>query len=258
LDADEDSARLRQFAEELISVSNEVAESLEGVTDAASATRAAPKVQPLIDRQDFLMNQLAAAKVELGRQKYNEIVGPHRTAITTASLQATQAHAKVFGNSELLLAWQRGLKNSEPPSDGSATPATEDPVENYLQQAEHFAKMNQQFCGILDSASDRASAQAAAEQIRAKLPEYERAMRQMTAAFLRLSDADKDRAMQELARRPRPHGADIVTAITRALRGPAPEELRPVMGEIMNVYVNVIPGEPAKQKLRKQMIDLGL
>jgi hypothetical protein len=80
----------------------------------------------------------------------------------------------------------------------------------------------------------------------------------MTAGFIRLSDADKDRVMQQRAQRPRPKGADIVSAVKRALRGPAPEELRPALGKLMNAYVEVLPGEPAKQQLRKEMIDLGL
>jgi hypothetical protein len=261
VELDEDSKRLQKFAEELVSVSNKIVAGLQGVTDADSAASAAPTIQPLIDRQDDLMNQMTAAEEELGEKKYNEAVRPYRAAITTSTLQAMQAQEKVFANAELLLAWEDSVKKSEVRSGDSEPPAatpSEDPVEVYLEQLEQFAEMNQEFCGILDGVSNRDSAKAAAEQIQNKLPDYERTVRQMTAGFVQLSDADKDRAMQELARRPRPRRADIVSSVSRALRGSAPEELRPAMGRLMNVYIQTLPDESAKQKLRQQLIDQGL
>jgi hypothetical protein len=129
------------------------------------------------------MNELVAAKVEIGDRKYNEIIAPHRSAITAATQRAAQARAEILGNAELLFAWERAVKGGGPPSDDSTAPAAaaEDPVEQYIERWEQFVKMNQDFCSVLVSAVDRASAQAAGEQVQTKLPEYERTVRQMTA-----------------------------------------------------------------------------
>ena len=255
-DGDRAASIERMFVES-IKVAQRVADGLADVSDEASATMAAPKIAPLIERRRFLANELAAIRIEMGEGEFGKVRQPYRDRYAQSNKSAIMAEAKLFMNPSLSIAWAKGLEpqTGSQGQTGSNTSAQEvdATVANVLRHDDLSIKL----FDLITAARDEGDVSQYEGQIREILPEYQSTLRKMIADNVRLTRPQ----LEELKRRMKDHtaeGGKLYGEIKRILQGPMASEMRPILREIVKHQLEALPESTAKRKTKARWEEDGL
>ncbi len=247
-----------RMMQDLISLSNQAADELSRVTDAASARAAAPRVQPILDRQDHLINQLAALRIQLPPEQFQPFQARYGEQVRASSERALAEQARVMGNFELLAAWGEGLKAAAGAAPTISAPAT---APGDAQALDQKIAVEGQMAALLESIADEATARAAQPQIRQLMPQLEQANRNMMAAMVR-SSAIVDQMMNHSAEDMRRSQERLDAAAEHAARGPGAGVVRQELIDLVTMPLRLSPTERMRSKaqpaVQSRLEQLGL
>lgn len=119
-------------------------------------------------------------------------------------------------------------------------------------------KVTAEICKELTNANDTESAKEASRRIRELIPTFVDGLRSMQNYALAASSEDLSRVQKIVDEKYPKSTPNILIAIEDASKGPAADQLRPIMREICDAALDVIVVKPERKRIQATIQKLGL